>query len=144
MRRGCIVISAFKCDECGAVMEHGQRYLLISDDDENSKKTRICTSCAENKGMASYITEKGEQVLTFFGDEAKQKESKSRAKEARAKETKAKEAVVKEPKAKTESKVKETKAKESGKKATAIKEEKKKVTKTKPKEKPKAKSKKNK
>jgi hypothetical protein len=135
MRRGCIVISAFKCDECDTVMEHGERYLLISDDDENSKKTRICTTCAENKGMASYITEKGEQVLTFFGDEARQKESKSRAKEAKVKEAK-----VSEPKAKVESKVKETKTKESGKKAIAVKEEKKKAAKAKPK----AKSKKSK
>jgi hypothetical protein len=108
-------------------MEHGHRYLLISEDEESSKKTRICTNCAESKGMAAYITEKGEQVLTFFSDELKPKEKKG-------KETKLKETVTKvakggkasakpEKKGKAKTPVKEIKVKA---KEAAVKETKKK------------------
>lgn len=136
MKRGCIVISAFNCDECGTLMEHGQRYLLLSDDEDGSKKTRICTNCAENKGMASYVIEKGEQVLTFFGDEAKPragkvKESKGKAekvKEEKPKETmtkgkdkKAKEAKGKAAKGEVKDKEAKVKVKEEKKKAPKAK-----------------------
>ncbi len=67
MHRGCIAIGEIKCDICNNTIEHGERYLLISDDDEaEEKKQRICVDCCIKEKHAAYIKEKGEQVLTFF------------------------------------------------------------------------------
>ena len=67
MRRGCIVIGETQCALCKNTIEHGERYLLIADDDEaEDKKQRICVDCSIKKKYAAYIKEKGEQVLTFF------------------------------------------------------------------------------
>lgn len=67
MRRGCIVIGETQCALCQNTIEHGERYLLIADDDEaEDKKQRICVDCSIKKKYAAYVKEKGEQVLTFF------------------------------------------------------------------------------
>ena len=69
MHRGCIAIGEIKCDICNNTIEHGERYLLISDDDDaEEEKQRICVDCCIKKKYAAYIKEKGEQVLTFFPD----------------------------------------------------------------------------
>ena len=68
MRRGCIAIGEIKCDICQQNIEHGQRYLLVVEDEaEEDKKQRICLECCTSKGYADWVTEKGEKVLTFFG-----------------------------------------------------------------------------
>ena len=65
MRRGCIAIGEFTCDNCGRTIEHGERYLLDSEEDEDSKQ-HFCIDCCLNKKLAGYVTEKGESVLSFF------------------------------------------------------------------------------
>jgi hypothetical protein len=58
-----------KCDGCKRNIEHGERYLLIAEDNEaEDKKQRICVDCCVSKKHASYIKEKGEEVLTFFSE----------------------------------------------------------------------------
>ncbi len=69
MRRGCIAIGETKCDICRRNIEHGERYLLkIDDEEKEEEKQRICVECCLNEKYASWITEKGEKVLTFFGE----------------------------------------------------------------------------
>jgi hypothetical protein len=67
MRRGCITIGVVKCNTCERIIEHGERYLLISEDnDAEDKKQRICVDCCVSKKYAHNIKEKGEEILTFF------------------------------------------------------------------------------
>ena len=66
MRRGCIAVAEVPCDKCGKVLQHPDRYLSI---EEHEKTSRYCMDCAMKLGYAHYKTEKGEQVVTFFGDE---------------------------------------------------------------------------
>ena len=69
MRRGCITIDEIKCDNCKKTVEPGERYLLIEDSTDESIKKRYCVNCCLKKKYASYVTEKGEKVLTFFTEE---------------------------------------------------------------------------
>jgi hypothetical protein len=69
MRRGCITIDEIKCDNCKKTVEHGERYLLIEDPKDETNKKRYCVECCLKKKYASYVTEKGEKVLTFFTEE---------------------------------------------------------------------------
>ena len=66
MHRGSIAVSEIKCDICGKNIEHGERYLIITDDDKEDEKQRLCVECSLNKGFAGYIEEKNEKILTFF------------------------------------------------------------------------------
>lgn len=69
MRRGCIVIGEVICDGCNRCMEHGERY-LISDDEENEEiKQRFCADCCLSRKYADFIIEKGEKVLTIFAED---------------------------------------------------------------------------
>ena len=63
MRRGCIAIDEVRCDGCGRIVRHPERYLAI---DEEEKTSRYCVDCSLEKGYAQYKMEKGKQVLTFF------------------------------------------------------------------------------
>ena len=68
MRRGCIAIGETKCHICQRNVEHGERYLLIAEDETaEDTKQRICIECCQKKGYSDWIIEKGERVLTFFG-----------------------------------------------------------------------------
>ena len=62
MRRGCMATGEIKCDGCQRVMEQGERYLVMEEDE----KLRLCVDCCLSKGYATYSEEKGERVLTFF------------------------------------------------------------------------------
>ncbi|MDP2931754.1 MAG: hypothetical protein Q8O05_04555 [Chloroflexota bacterium] len=66
MRRGCISLGQIKCDECGCLIPYPDRYLAI--EETAGVTTRLCVDCALKKNYARYKVEKGEQVLTFFGD----------------------------------------------------------------------------
>ena len=66
MRRGCIAVAEVICDKCGRTLQHPDRYLSIED---GEKTFRYCVQCATKLGYASTKTEKGEQVVTFFGEE---------------------------------------------------------------------------
>ena len=66
MRRGCISLGQIKCDECGRLIPYPDRYLAI--EEKEGVTTHLCADCALKKNYASYKVEKGEQVLTFFGD----------------------------------------------------------------------------
>ena len=69
MRCGCVAIGEIKCALCQRIVEHGERYLLIAEDDApEDKKQRICVDCALKENYAAYVKEKGEKVLTFFAD----------------------------------------------------------------------------
>ena len=63
MHRGCIAISEVRCDGCGRIVRHPERYLLM---EEEEKTLCYCVDCCLEKGYAHYKLEKGEQVLTFF------------------------------------------------------------------------------
>jgi len=65
MRRGCIAVCEIQCDGCQCLIEHGERYLLMEEDEGNSM--RLCADCCLAKGYAEYRTEKGERVITFLG-----------------------------------------------------------------------------
>ncbi len=69
MRRGCIAIGILKCDSCNRSIEHGERYLLIEEDNNEDKKQRFCVDCCISKKYCSYFKEKGEEVLTFFTEQ---------------------------------------------------------------------------
>jgi len=64
MRRGCIAIGKIQCDACHQPIKYGERYLVI--DSEEGEEQRLCGDCCLNRGYASYRTEKGEQIITFF------------------------------------------------------------------------------
>lgn len=66
MRRGCIAIGEMKCSLCKGAIDHGQRYLLIEDENKPETQQVICVDCSLKKKYAAYIKEKGEQILTFF------------------------------------------------------------------------------
>jgi len=70
MRRGCIAIGEVRCDGCGRIIRHPERYLAIYETDGveagEGKNLRYCVECSLIKGYAHYQEEKGEQVLTFF------------------------------------------------------------------------------
>ena len=70
MRLGCIAIGETRCDECGRIIKHPERYLAIYDEEgiesEQGKTLRYCVDCCLSRGYAHYRTEKGEQILTFF------------------------------------------------------------------------------
>ena len=72
MRRGCISISEVRCDGCGHIIKHPERYLAVDEEDgievEKGKTACYCMDCCLNKGYAHYKEEKGEQILTFFPD----------------------------------------------------------------------------
>ena len=71
MHRGCITVGSVRCDGCGRTIKHPERYLLMSEeDDEEEKMLRYCIACSLKLGYAHYKkVEKGEQVLTFFTEE---------------------------------------------------------------------------
>ena len=70
MKRGCVAIGETKCDICKHNIEHGERYLLVEEDEAENKKQRICIECCQKEGFADWVTEKGEKILTFFGSKS--------------------------------------------------------------------------
>ena len=71
MRRGCIAIGDISCDGCGRTIKHPKRYLLISEVGKEEKRSYYCLECCLDKGYAYYKkAEKGEQILTFFTEQA--------------------------------------------------------------------------
>ena len=60
MRRGCIAIGETKCNVCNGNIEHGDRYLLIENEEDEEAKLRICVNCCVEKNYAAYVIEKGE------------------------------------------------------------------------------------
>jgi hypothetical protein len=73
LRQGCISLGMIQCDNCKIYIPHGERYLLIDEEDstetEGAKKSCYCLNCSLEKGYADYREDKGEQVLTFFPGE---------------------------------------------------------------------------
>jgi hypothetical protein len=74
LRQGCISLGMIQCDNCKVFIPHGERYLLIDEEDgveaEGGKKACYCLNCSAEKGYAEYREEKGERVLTFFPGES--------------------------------------------------------------------------
>jgi len=68
MHRGCIAVGEMKCDSCHRLIEHEERYLLF--EEEEGEKIRFCIDCCLSKGYATYVEEKGEQILTFSHPES--------------------------------------------------------------------------
>ena len=72
MRRGCIAVDEIRCDGCGRIIRHPERYLAIDEKDgievEKGQIQRYCIDCSLKKGYAHYKEEKGKQVLTFFNE----------------------------------------------------------------------------
>ena len=69
MRVGCIAIGETRCDGCGRIIKHPERYLCTDEEgaeSEPGKMWRYCVDCCLSRGYAHYKTEKGEQILTFF------------------------------------------------------------------------------
>ena len=70
MRRGCIAIGEIRCDGCGRIMRHPERYLAINEEGgievEEGKTSRYCVECSLSRGYARYKVEKGEKILTFL------------------------------------------------------------------------------
>ena len=70
MRRGCISLGEVKCDDCHRIIPDPERYLTVEEKDgvevEKGQTSRYCVACCLKRGYASYRTEKGEQILTFF------------------------------------------------------------------------------
>jgi hypothetical protein len=64
MNRGCVAVGEIKCNNCKRLIEAGQRYMVV--EEEEGKRFDLCTECAVAKGYAYYMKEKGEEVLTFF------------------------------------------------------------------------------
>jgi len=67
MRRGCIAVGEVRCEGCQRHLEHGERYVII--DDEQGKERRFCINCSLSCGYASYKVEKEGHVITFFPKE---------------------------------------------------------------------------
>ncbi len=70
MRRGCISLGETRCDKCGRLIAHSERYLAIDEENgaevETGETMHFCIQCALDKGYASYKEEKDGRVLTFF------------------------------------------------------------------------------
>jgi hypothetical protein len=70
MRRGCISLGNVQCDECHRAIAYPERYLAVDEKDgvevEEGETSHYCVDCCLKKGYARYITEKGEEILTFF------------------------------------------------------------------------------
>ncbi len=66
MHRGSIAVSEIKCDVCGINIEHGERYLIVTDESKENEMQRLCVECCLKKDFAGYIVEKNEKILTFF------------------------------------------------------------------------------
>jgi len=70
MRRGCISLGNVQCDECHRAIANPERYLAVDEKDgvevEEGETSHYCVDCCLKKGYARYITEKGEETLTFF------------------------------------------------------------------------------
>lgn len=71
MRQGCISLGGIKCDNCGRVIAHSERYLGIDEDEKGNEvekgiTKRYCVKCSIDKGYAHYKEEKDGRVLTFF------------------------------------------------------------------------------
>jgi len=64
MNRGCVAVGEIKCFNCQRLIEAGQRYLVM--EEEEGKKQDFCVECSVAKGYGAYVKEKGEEVLTFF------------------------------------------------------------------------------
>jgi ribosomal protein S26 len=64
MNRGCVAVGEIRCDNCQRLIEAGQRYLVV--EEKEGEKSQFCVECSVAKGYASYVKEKGEEVLTFF------------------------------------------------------------------------------
>ncbi len=67
MRCGCIAVSKVQCDICHRFLEYGEHYLLV--DDVGKQSQRFCLDCCLSRGYASYKTEKGEKIITFFPED---------------------------------------------------------------------------
>jgi len=70
MRVGCIAVGNLRCDGCGRIIKHPERY-LVTDEEQGvepgqDKASHYCVDCALEKGYARYREEKGQQILTFF------------------------------------------------------------------------------
>lgn len=65
MRRGCIAVVKVECDNCHRTIEYGKRY-LVTDEEKESEKQRLCVECCMSLGYTSYKTEKGGQELISF------------------------------------------------------------------------------
>lgn len=70
MRRGCIAVGEIRCDGCGRLLKHPDRFLIIEGEDvvgvEEGEMVRYCVDCCQEKGYAHYRMEKGERILTFL------------------------------------------------------------------------------
>ncbi len=71
MRQGCISLGGIKCDKCGKMIVHSERYLGVDEDKKGNEVEkgiikRHCVQCAIDKGYATYKEEKDGRVLTFF------------------------------------------------------------------------------
>jgi hypothetical protein len=77
MQRGCIAIGLLNCDNCNKDIEHGERYLLVEGENNQNQKARYCVKCCLDMKYAMYITEKGEKILSFFGQEIESNEEES-------------------------------------------------------------------
>ena len=64
MRRGCIATGELSCDDCNRIIEHGERYLIVEEGED--ERLRFCIDCCLSKSYAAYVMEKGENVLTLF------------------------------------------------------------------------------
>ena len=63
MRRVCVAIGEIWCSDCQRVIGCGERYLVVEEDD--AEQLRFCLDCGVSKGYATYVMEKGKQILTF-------------------------------------------------------------------------------
>ena len=72
MRRGAISLGEIQCDGCHRTIPYPERYLAINEkdgvEDESGDTCRYCVECSLKKGYAHYKVEKGERILTFFGE----------------------------------------------------------------------------
>jgi hypothetical protein len=70
MRRGCIAVGEVRCDGCGCIIRHPERYLAINEENgvevDEGKTFYYCKDCSLSKGYAHYEEEKGEWIFTFF------------------------------------------------------------------------------
>jgi hypothetical protein len=105
MNRGCVAVGEIKCHNCKRLIEAGQRYMIV--EEEEGKKIDYCTECAVAKGYAYYMKEKGEEVLTFFPiiiEPPKPPEPEPESQEEPAKEAKDQKQKTKDTKDKDKSK----------------------------------------